>query len=355
MRVLLLSRYGRLGASSRYRSYQYLPFLEAGGHKVEVLPLLGDDYLLRLYAGRTIPVVGVAASYLKRLSRLLRRRGLDLIWVEYEAFPWLPAVVDLFLLKGKIPYIVDYDDAVFHRYDRHASSAVRWLLGRKIDRIMRSSASVIAGNEYLADRARSAGAGVVHVIPTVVDPARYALARRRDRDVFTVGWIGTPVTAPYLQIVREALERLAARVPCRVVTVGAGRVDLGHVRVEDRAWAEESEAASLEDMDVGIMPLPDTPWERGKCGHKLIKYMASGLPVVASPVGVNATLVHEGVNGFLASTGDEWLRALEALQADSALRASMGSAGRACVEAEYSLARQAPILEAALRQAGTRD
>jgi glycosyltransferase involved in cell wall biosynthesis len=243
-----------------------------------------------------------------------------------------------------VPYVVDYDDAVFHRYDQHQSPVVRRLLGKKIDRVMRDAALVVAGNEYIKTRARLAGAKRVEIIPTVVDLNRYAVVPPLETDVFTVGWIGSPVTAYNLQLIRPALEAFSERCPTRLVAVGSGDLVLGNVPVEVKPWKESTEVQEIQQFDVGIMPLTDAPFERGKNGFKLIQYMACARPVIASPVGVNQEIISEGANGFLAVTSEDWIRALELLENDGCLRRRLGEAGRQVVEARYSLQAAAPKL-----------
>jgi glycosyltransferase involved in cell wall biosynthesis len=166
-----------------------------------------------------------------------------------------------------------------------------------------------------------------------------------------VGWIGTPLTAGYLDAIAPALHEIASARPLRLCAVGAAPFRLDGVEVATPAWSEEGEAGLIAAFDVGVMPLPDSPWERGKCGYKLIQYMASGKPVVASPVGVNTTLVREGENGFLATDPASWARALTVLRDDPALSASMGAAGRRLVAASYDLRSQLPRLAAIIRSA----
>lgn len=356
MNILLLSRYGRRGASSRLRFYQYIPYLEQHGAAVTVAPLLDDAYLENAYAGRRKKPLAIIAAYLRRLARLLAARRFDLVWLEYELFPWLPAWGEALLAGLSVPYLVDYDDAIFHYYDLHRRAPVRRLLGGKIDAVMRRARVVVAGNDYLAEHARRAGAPRVAVLPTVVDLARYNdhdHAAPAQNDIFTIGWIGTPYTAKYLYLVRDALLEVRRAGDARLVCVGSGPVELEDVPVEVRAWAEDTEAADIQGFDVGIMPLDDSPWERGKSGYKLIQYMACARPVVASPVGVNAQIVADGVNGFHARSAADWVRALTALR-DAGLRARMGAAGRARVEAEYCLQVTAPALLALLHEAAGR-
>jgi glycosyltransferase involved in cell wall biosynthesis len=189
-------------------------------------------------------------------------------------------------------------------------------------------------------------------MPTPVDLGRYEL-RDTDGDGFRVGWIGTPSSAAYLAEAAEPLRRLAETGPLTLVTVGAAPVNLPGVPEEFRPWSEATEAAEISGFDVGIMPLPDNSFTRGKSGYKLLQYMAAGRPVVASPVGENKTIVEDGANGFLAASPAGWITALERLRADPGLRRTLGRAGRARVAADYALDALAPRLAEALRAAGT--
>lgn len=354
MKVLALTRYGRLGASSRLRFYQYLPRLERGGIAVTVAELSRDEYVARLYAGRRPGLGSIAWDYVRRARTLATLRGYDLLWIEKELFPGAPALAERLLSTLGVPYVVDYDDATFHRYDRSSNPLLRHLWPRKIDAVMHGAALVIAGNRYLAERARAAGARRVEILPTVVDPAGYPVRSRLAGEPFTVGWMGTPVTQRYLTSIATALAGVVAE-GGRVRLVGADRLPEGLPvgSAELRPWAEATEAADILAFDVGIMPLDDTEWERGKCGYKLLQYMAAGRPVVASPVGVNPEIVEPGVTGFLAGTPDEWRSAFTRLRDDPTLRTRMGEAGRRRLEAAYSLDLAEPRLRALLKTAST--
>jgi glycosyltransferase involved in cell wall biosynthesis len=335
MKVLALTRYGRLGASSRMRIYQYTPFLRYSGIEVEVSPLLRDDYLKRFYARQKTRWAAILADYLKQAVRSMHARRFDLLWIEKELFPNLPAWFEQALSALGIRYVVDYDDAVFHNYDLSLHPLKR-ILADKIDRVMRSSALVVCGNEYLAERARFAGARRVEVIPTTVDMERYRTAAPQAHDRIVVGWIGSLTTVIHLQLVADALRELASEFPLRLCVVGAQFAAPG-IDIDCRPWSEDTEVGELQQFDIGIMPLIDTPFVRGKCGYKLIQYMAAGKPVVASPVGMNLEIVEHGRCGYLASTSDEWLSALRALCANSEARQSMGAQGRLTVEQRYCL------------------
>jgi glycosyltransferase involved in cell wall biosynthesis len=213
---------------------------------------------------------------------------------------------------------------------------------------------VIAGNDYLAGYARRWNANV-SIVPTTIelDAYRPAVAHRA-KDVVTIGWSGSYSTAKYLARVRPILAELARRVPVRFLVVGAEIEPVPGVPTECRPWRAEREVADLREMDVGIMPLPDESWERGKCGLKALQYMALAVPPVVSPVGVNAAIVRDGENGFVAGGDGDWIDRLERLARDPALRQRLGDAALATVRRRYSAEAQAPRVGAILRAAARR-
>jgi glycosyltransferase involved in cell wall biosynthesis len=354
MRILVLTRYNSLGASSRVRFYQYLPYLESRGVQFLVAPLLSDEYVSSLYTGVRVSALSVVTSYLYRLVSLLNSRSFDLLWIEKQLFPWFPPWFERVLAVLRIPYVVDYDDAVFHRYDLHPHPIIHLLIGKSINTVMRLAAIVVVGNEYLADRARFSGAGRVETLPSVVDIKRYSI-REETGAQFRVGWIGSPVTAPYLGMIRDALDEASQKVNMRLVLIGAGGQDpLPNMEKELLPWSVDTEVANIRSLDVGIMPLPDSPFERGKCGYKLVQYMASGLPVIASPVGANLRIVEQDKTGFLATGTAAWVQALVLLSRSAGLQGEMGKAGRKKVEQEYCLQVTAPRLLEILTHAALR-
>lgn len=344
--ILALTRYGPTGASSRMRFLQYLPVLAAANIRIETQALFDEAALSARYERGGYGMGTVLRCFARRMAVLRRRKQFDLLWIEKEALPWWPLWVEVALLHG-VPYVLDYDDAVFHNYDQHRLAAVRRLFGRRLDGLMAQAVLVVSGNDYLVQRARNAGAPWVEVLPTVIDLARYAWPHSAPAgckaQVPTVVWIGSPSTVRYLQLLEVPLQRLAKRLPFVLRVIG-GEVALPGVQVECLPWTEDTEVTHIASADVGVMPLLDSPWERGKCGYKIIQYMACGLPVVATPIGINTRIVQTGVNGYLADDAQAWVDALERLLTNVALRVQMGAAGRQQVEEEYCLQVSGPRL-----------
>jgi len=348
--ILALTRYDRLAASSRLRFFQYADFLAGVDIHLTFQPFFGNDYV-RLLVTDDFSRVKVMYSYLKRLLVMGHLTKFDAIWVEKELLPWLPAWIELAFIPQRIALVVDYDDAWFHRYDGHPSWVVRMLLGKKIDRIMARADTVVAGNEYLAQRARAAGARRIRLLPTVVDLNRYPRMNRDPTRVpLVVGWMGSPSTSVYLEPLFSVAEKLRLEHHVRFIAVGANPAHVEGTPFEAQPWTEDTECAQLGSFDIGIMPLPDQDWERGKCGYKLVQYMAGGLPVVASPVGINNQIVTHGETGFLANSTQDWYLALKTLLTDAIQRTRLGATGRTRVESSYCLSVTAPMLRDVLAE-----
>jgi glycosyltransferase involved in cell wall biosynthesis len=349
--IYFFPKYTRAGASSRYRSYQYLEAIESAGHTVKISPLFEDAYLLQKYEKGSAGLTSIFSSFARRIWGVVNvPRGAS-VFIEYELLPYCPALLERWLAWRGCHLVVDYDDALFHQYDAHRFKWVRLLLGGKIASVIRIASTVIAGNNYLANYARHSNAERVYEIPTVIDLSKYRVkAGKGAPQMLTIGWIGSPSTARYLNDIAPALAEFCKNRRARVCLIGSGPINLPGVPVELIDWREDTEIEDIRRFDVGIMPLPDEPWARGKCGFKLIQYMACGLPVVASPVGVNSEIVEDKVSGFLATSTSEWVDALNVLLDSVEMRRKMGAAGRQRVQEKYCLTVTAPKLVEVLEQ-----
>ncbi len=350
LKVLLLTRYGRTGASSRLRFLQYLPGLVAEGIEAHVAPFLDDTYLKELYGGHRPSLQRVLTFYSARLKELARARKFDVVWIEKEALPWIPAFVELLALRSA-SLVVDFDDAWHLRYTESHNPVVRFALAGKLGRMAQRSDTVIVANRFLQSWAEGAGASHVWCIPTVVDLTRYAATPLPPPRPFTIGWIGTPETAHYLDTIHGALRQVLERSDTRLLLIGPGNLHSDLPNVETQPWTEGSETTLLQRIHVGIMPLPHGLWEYGKSAYKLVQYMAAARPVVASPVGANVDLVKEGVNGLFARTERDWVASLERLRGDPDFAAAMGASARTTVERSFSLKATLPKIIELLRSA----
>ena len=350
IRVLGLSLYGPQAASHRVRLSQFQKGLAAQGIELQIQSLLDDAYLQRRFAGERPSLQGLLAAYGQRISALRRRDRADLAIVHCELLPFLPGWLERKLLD--MPYVYDCDDAFYLKYRRGRLRCLEPLLGIKFDRMMATASVVTAGNAELAAYARSINRRVF-VLPSVVDTDYYCPADLNPCDgPFTVGWIGSPSTAPYLHQLVEPLQKLACERRVCLEVVGGPAPSIPGVQVIERPWSLEHEVPLIQQFSVGVMPLPDSEWARGKCAYKLIQCMACGIPVIASPVGANVDAVPPSC-GMLASNSAEWLMALRQLAADEELRHRMGSAARRWVKERYSLRSALPVLTSVIRLAAT--
>lgn len=343
--------------SQRFRIEQWEPLLRERGVEVTFKPFESKQLNAILYKQ------GHMAEKLKLVGEALRRRagdvrsarGYDAVYVLREAALLGPPVFERWLARTGVPYVFDFDDAVFLQYVSPSNGYLSYLkFSGKTRAICRMAAHVMAGNQYLADYAGAVNERVT-IIPTTIDTEKYTVEPRAENDVPVVGWSGSFSTAVHLATVKSALRKLAERERFRLRVIGAPDFEIEGVDVEAMPWRAATELEDLRPFDVGIMPLPDDQWSRGKCGLKALQYMALGVPTVCSPVGVNSEIIRDGENGLLASAEDEWVEKLSALLRSKEERARLGRAGRETVEARYSAAVQAPrvydIFESVVRGA----
>jgi glycosyltransferase involved in cell wall biosynthesis len=263
----------------------------------------------------------------------------SLLIVQRKLFPaW-----QLRMLRRKVRWLVyDFDDSIFLRssYNPRGHNCPKRFAQFRL--MMQNADAVIAGNEFLRDQAAAlAEPDKVHLIPTCIDAGRYPLARHDPaRPTVKLAWIGSSSTIRGLEKINGLLERLGRCVPDLQLKVICDRsVQLDCLPIEFCPWDQATESAALADADIGISWLPDDGWSAGKCGLKVLQYMAAGLPVVGNPVGVQKSLVRHGETGFLADTPDAWEDAVRLLASDPGLRRRMGLAGRRLVEEEFQVSR----------------
>lgn len=352
MKALFLTRYDRLGASTRYRTLQYLPYLESKGWEVQLRPLFSDRYLKQLYSTGTRSPVEVLKSMSDRCAYLLSFdvRAFDVIYIQYDLFPYVPYFLESLLLGRGARIVLDYDDAMFVSYQTSR------LLKNKIGNLMGIASEVIVGNEFLRSYAAKY-TQCISVIPTVIDLTTYN--EKEDYEIpsprpIVIGWVGTPVTARYLAFLAPVLQQLARKHSIVLRCVGtSGDFAIPGVAVENLPWDETTEAAIIKGFDIGVMPLVHEPFAMGKCAFKLIQYMGCGVPSVGADLGANAEVIEDGVNGFLAELPEQYLQALEQLIANGPLRERVGRAGRKTVEQRYSLSVTASRFQDVLERVAT--
>ena len=253
-KIVLFTRYGSLGASSRQRFLIFKEHLASRGYSVRVERLLTNDYLRRLYAGRRRSMVELCWRYAKRIGVLLRSAPDDILLIEKELLPWLPAGLERFLIAGRAT-IIDFDDGWHMRYADHLLWApVRKLLGSKLERLASSADGVIVANRELVNWALAAGCTQPEYVPTVIDMKSYGDWDEPDMP-FTIGWVGTPPNAEYLRSISGPLSVLSSG-GARVRAIGAPPdFAIPGVELEVIPWSLKTEPAEIPRCHVGIMPL----------------------------------------------------------------------------------------------------
>jgi len=364
IRVLVLSPIPVEGAGCRFRIGQFIPYLHGQGFDVTLSSLYTPEFFRLVYrpGHYARKAVGFARLALTRLTSLHEVNRFDLVFTYREIFPIGPAVIERFLTSPRRPPLVfDFDDAIFLPSVSDANRLIAALkFPAKVNSIIRRSAHVIAGNDFLASHARQR-TDAVTVIPTCVDTSLFVPRAAAPADTEAqaagrlpvIGWIGSPTTTGYIRALAPALRRVGARHQFVLRISGAGEaLQMPGVRVDNVPWSLAREVDLFNACDIGVYPLADDEWSKGKCGLKAIAFMACGVPVIASAVGVNSQIIQDGASGLLATTEEDWVAKLELLLTDRHLRRRLATAGRRVVEERYSLTVNAPKLAATLRQVG---
>jgi glycosyltransferase involved in cell wall biosynthesis len=357
VRVLALVPY-RVGIApgQRYRLEQWAPYLAEEGIELVFVPFASARLNQLLYERGHYAAKAweMARGLMRRVADAWRAADYDAVIVHREASLIGPAWAERLAQKRCPALVYDFDDAVYESYVSPTNRYLSYLkMPGKTAAICKAAAAITAGNALLADYARRHNPNVT-VVPSTIDMRSYQPRPERPRTRPVVGWMGSHSSAQYLAVVAGALRRLRERLDFRMLVVGAHQVPLSGLDLECRGWTSAREVEDLWEMDIGLMPLPDEPWARGKCGMKALQYMGVGMPPIVSPVGVNAEIVRHEENGLLARTEDEWVDAMERLLRDEALRSRLGHAARRTVEQHYSAQVHAPVVARLLRSVAKR-
>src|SRR3989338_7001780 len=345
MRVLFWVPYPTEGASNRYRVEQYLPYLKKNGIKYSLHPLWSSSAYKILYKRGYFhnKVYFFILGTIFRIFDLFAIFQYDIIFIHREAYPINGAFFETILSLLKKSIIFDFDDAIYLPASSRSNNFIeKFKRPEKVKYIISKSKHVITGNRYLSDFALRYNHSV-SIIPTPIDTDKYFPVAKNHSDGIVIGWMGSITTLDFLNKIKNTFISLSNRFPHIKFKIVGGKFSIdGLSTIISKPWSMEEEIRDLKTFDIGIMPMPDNDWTRGKCGFKAILYMNMGIPCVCSPVGMNKEIITDGINGFLASTEEEWVEKLSLLIKVPELRNRIGIAARKTVEERYSVKVNAP-------------
>lgn len=332
------TKYHNAGPSSRYRTLQYLACLEED-FKVQIQAGFGDWYLDGNY-NKALKICRLLMAFFYRWYQVLTLPSNCVAWIEYELFPYMPPIAEWYLRLRKIPYSVDYDDAVFHNYDQSGNWFLRHFLRNKIPWVMKHAHTVVTGSPYLTKFAFQFNNNTIE-IPTAIASNRYFennhLLPTENTNTFIVGWLGSKTTSHNLGLITAAFKEFVQNANAELWLMGFDP-SMAHLLtglpVKFFKWESEKEIPFLNTINVGIMPLLDTPFNHGKCGFKLIQYMAAGKPTISTPLDANIKINRHGANLFATNTS-EWLSAFCYFKSNPVIAVATGRENRKIVKQFY--------------------
>ncbi len=326
--------------SQRFRFERYLPYLEQNGYRFTFSNLLDEkDDLIFYKPGHYFAKLRIVLqSTWKRMRELCKAKKYDLLFVQREGYMLGTAFFEKRMAR-KIPMIFDFDDAIWMHNVSEGNKKLAFLKNAgKTRELIQAASLIFAGNTYLADYARQFNSNTV-IVPTTLDTDKYRPVEVKEKTKICIGWSGSFSTIPHFELAIPVLKSIKQQFGDRVYfkVYGDDRYENKELGIKGVAWSATKELEELSEIDIGIMPLPDDEWSKGKCGFKGLLYMSLGIPAVMAPVGVNSEIIEHGVNGYLPSNQNEWVECLSRLVGDTNLRRQIGNRGKETVEQHYSI------------------
>ena len=333
-KITYYTKYNQRSASVRERFYKYIPFLKNNSIDVELKPLINDDlFKSRIIKGKNLNLI-LCLNIFKRILNVIFQKK-NLVIIQYELLPYFPSILEYYLSIRKIPYIIDIDDAIFHYYDKSDNFLINFFFKNKFYKIFSNAKVVFAGNNYLYKKAKKLGSKNTYIFPTLVDNSKKVIKKN---EKFTVIWIGSPSTTKYLNDLKTCIENIATKHCINFLIVGSKDCTIkASLNIKFVEWSLKLQDQYIGKSHVGIMPLRNTFWEKGKCGYKLLQYMKNELPILASPVGVNKKILDHGNNGYFIRNKKQWEKYILKLKNNSILRKKMGLNGKKKILNEYNI------------------
>ena len=346
MKVLFFVVFPEINAGSRYRVYKYLDYLKKENIEFIVCPPMSNSLFQKLYQTNN-PVkkfLFYLVTYLVRLKQLTKVGNYDIIFIHQGLCYLGPPILEYLMAKLNNNLIYDVDDAHFVKPVFSTGIAARFHDRERIAKLANLSKHIIVSVDFIKSYVQKYNSNIT-IIPTSIDFERYALKsyEKKVNQSIIIGWAGSPSGFIYLQELEDVFKRLAKLYNVKLKIISSSPFDSYNIDVINCQWKLENEIEDLQSLDIGIMPLTDEEFERGKGGFKIIQYMGVGLPVICSPVGVNTEIIHDGVNGFLAKTKEDWFKKLSLLIIDNTVREELGRKARASIKDEFTIKANAPV------------
>ena len=338
-KISFYTKYDLRSASVRERFIRYIPYLKKKKIDIQFHPLINDHLFVSRILKNKKFTIELLLSIFKRISNILFEKNRLLI-IQYELIPYFPALLETYLNLRKIPYIIDIDDAIFHNYDKSENFLVKLLLKKKFNKIFSNAQLVIAGNNYLIRKSRELGAKKTYLFPTLVDLKKKSPVNNKlkNKNEFNIVWIGSPSTTKYIDDIKDIIEKLTIEHNIKFTIIGSkDSLITPNKNIKFLDWNLRSEDKWIAKCDVGIMPLRNSFWEKGKCGYKLLKYMKNEIPILASPVGVNKIILENGKNGYFINKRSDWEKYILMLKKETKLRINLGINGRKKIIKDFSI------------------
>jgi len=346
-KIVYFTKYTAAGPSSRYRSYQYKSYLESNGFEVITHALFPTKYIQDLYGKGKKNWLILIPRYIQRFFQILMLRDYDILFIEYELFPYLPFFAEQIALLGKKNVVLDYDDATFHTYDSSNYKLVQLMCGKKIYKLVKNASLVITGSPYLTEVLSKYNTNITE-IPTSINYNKYQQNStpviKTKNEFFKIGWVGSKNTSVNILPLKEVFLELQKNHTIELSLVGFDKKllpKLEGVNYRYIEWKESNEVDTIYSFDVGIMPLEYNKFNYGKCGFKLIQYMACGIPTIATPLPANIKINRDNENLF-ATNKNEWIAAFEqCIAQNQIIKQNVGEKNRNivkqfyCTEANY--------------------
>jgi glycosyltransferase involved in cell wall biosynthesis len=348
--ALMLDPYDTM-PGQRFRLEQWEPYLKDEGIVIDYFPFSDEKLRNVIYRPGhfAAKAAGMMRATMRRLNQIFKASKYDAVYLYRTASMIGPAWLEKLLSKQKVPIIFDFDDAIFLPNTSKANERFGWLkFAEKTADICRLSTCVVVGNSYLADYAKKYNDNF-HIIPTSIDTNKYQPSRSKENGKIILGWTGSSTSQYHLESFEPTLEKIIKDLDVELRVISDRPPDFKTLSCNWQAWSAEKEVEITSQFDIGIMPIPDDAWSKGKCAAKALQYMALETPAVCSDVGANREVIEQGVNGFLAESEEEWANALEILVKDDSLRKKMGVEARKTVVERYSMTKCAKLFAEVVR------